>query len=428
MKHYRVKKSSLKGEIQIPSSKSHTLRAILFASLAEGKSIIYCYLPSSDTFSMIKACRLMGAIIDVFDDRLEIEGIAGNISSFEDVIDSGNSGIVFRFFTAIGALTKHPVVITGDHSIRHSRPIQPLLQALSQLAVSTKTMRGDDGAPVIVEGPIKSGKASLDGSDSQPVSALIIASAFAEGPIEITVKNPGEKPWILLTLDWLDRLNIPYKRIDFHHYQLFGNAHYKGFEYVVPGDFSSAAFPIVAALVTQSELEIKNIDIHDIQGDKALIDVLQKMGANIEIDEKKKALNIKKGKRLSGISVDINDFVDALPILAVTACFAEGNTLIYNGAIAKQKECNRIDAISKELQKMGANIHETADGLLIKNGPLKGAIVHSHHDHRIAMSLSVAALGAIGETVVSDIDCVNKTFPSFVSDFQKLGAVVDEVV
>lgn len=422
MSHYLVKKSTLTGEIDIPSSKSHTLRSILFGALGNGKTCIQHYLPSTDTQAMIEACRHFGAKIEVSPKSIEIQGTNGMIPYAEDVINAGNSGIVLRFCTAIGALAKNPVVVTGDHSIRHQRPIMPLLEGLSQLGVSTSTMRGDGYAPVIVKGPLKSGIATIRGEDSQPVSALLIAAAFAEGPIELKVENPGEKPWVALTLEWFDRLGIAYENDDYARYRLLGNNRYDGFEYRVPGDLSSAAFPVAAALITQSEITLHNIDMNDAQGDKELLKVFQKMGGKLEIDDRNKRVHVKRGSELKGMEVDINNFVDAITILAVVGCYAEGETRIYNGAVAKQKECNRIRCIASELRKMGARISETDDGLLIQKSNLKGAEVHSYHDHRMAMSLAVAAMGAIGETKISPVDCVNKTFPSFLGDFAAMGA------
>lgn len=419
-----TKKAQLKGEMTIPSSKSHTLRGILLGSLARGKTVIHHYLSSTDTQAMIEACRSFGAKIDIFSDRLEIIGIGGKIEHTEDVIHAGNSGIVLRFCSAIGALAKRPVVITGDESIRHQRPMKSLLDGLSQLGVSAMSMRGDGYAPVIIQGPIRPGTVVMNGEDSQPVSALLIASAFAEGPIELIIQNPGETPWISLTLDWLKRLGIPYENQAFSHYRLAGNHRYEGFTYEVPGDFSSAAFPIAAALITQSELTLKNIDMNDSQGDKELISIFKKMGARIELDGCNKILHVKKGGNLQGIQVDMNPFIDALPILAVVACFAEGETHLYNAAIAKQKECNRIHCIATELRKMGANVTETEEGLWIKRSFLKGAQVHSFHDHRIAMSLAVAALSSEGETRISAVGCISKTFPTFMHDFNRLGAEI----
>lgn len=426
MTNFLIKKSTLKGEVQIPSSKSQTLRAILFASMAQGKSLIEHFLPSPDTQAMINACRCFGASIEVNSNQIAIIGINGTIKHCEDVINAGNSGIVLRFCSAVGALAGHPVVVTGDHSIRHQRPIRPLLEGLAQLGVSATTMRGDGFAPVIVQGPIKSGFAEINGEDSQPVSALLIAAAYAKGPIELKVKNPGEKSWVDLTLDWFKRLDIPYVNNDFKQYHMRGHSRHQGFEYTVPGDMSSAAFPIAAALITQSEITIRNANMHDLQGDKEVIRVFQKMGANIEIDEKKQMIHVKKSGPLNGIDIDINDFIDGLPIIAVVACFAEGETRVFNGAIAKQKECNRISSIASELKKMKGKIIETADGLIIRPSKLYGGVVNSYNDHRMAMSLAVAGLGAEGDTIVSSVDCVSKSFPNFLQKFRSLQANIYE--
>lgn len=425
MSQYRIKKSSIQGEIHVPPSKSHTLRSILFGALGSGKSVIHNYLNSSDTQSMIEACRLLGASIQTTPTTLEIEGTGGKIHYAENVINAGNSGIVLRFCSAIGALSSHPIVITGDESIRHQRPMKPLLDGLRHLGVSVKSMRGDDYAPIILQGPMRSGKTQMEGIDSQPVSALLIAAAFAEGPIEIDVKNAGEKPWVALTLQWFDLLGIAYKQEDFEKYHLSGNSRYEGFNYTVPGDFSSAAFPIAAALITRSELTIYNIDMNDSQGDKELIAVFQKMGAEIEIDDSRKRVLVKTGGKLSGITVDINNFVDAITILAVVACYAEGETVIQNAAVARLKECNRIQCITSELAKMGADISETEDGLRIRGSQLKGAVLESYKDHRMVMSLAVAALGAEGETTIGPVECVSKTFPSFREDFNRLGVDIE---
>lgn len=423
-----VNPAKLQGRMITPPSKSHTLRAILFGTLGNGRSVINRYLDSSDTTTMIKACKSLGAKIEVYPDCLVIEGIGGKIHHAEDVIDAGNSGIVLRFCAAIGALSIHPIVITGDYSIRHQRPMQPLLSALCQLGVSAVSMRGDGFAPVIIKGPMEAGQVFINGLDSQPVSALLIAAAFAEGPIEIHVQDAGERPWLAVTLNWFERLGIRYENLDFTHFRLFGQASYSGFEYTVPGDFSTAAFPIVAALITQSEIVIENIDMSDVQGDKELINILKMMGANLDIDHIHKLLYVRKSPPLKGLAIDINSFVDAITILAVTACFAEEETHIYNAAVAKQKECNRIASIATELRKMGADIHETEDGLIIRKSNLKGAEVFSYHDHRMAMSLAVAGLGAQGETVIAPCECVDKTFPSFVKDFNDLGANIKEIL
>lgn len=424
---FSVKKSCLQGQITIPSSKSHTLRAILFGSLGKGQSAISRYLLSSDTHAMIEACRLLGAKIEIENDCLHINGIDGEITHAEDVIQAGNSGIVLRFISAVSALASKPIVITGDHSIRHQRPMKTLSDGLRQLGASVESTRGDGFAPLIIRGPIKGGRTAINGEDSQPVSALLIASIFAQNPVTIEVKNAGEKPWVDLTLDWLKRLEISCQHQDYSFYHLPGKKRYSGFSYHVPGDWSSAAFPMVAALVTRSEVILNNLDMHDSQGDKAIVDLLIQMGARIERNDLKRQVHVKNGSSLKGADIDVNNLIDAVPILAVLGCYAEGKTRLYNAAIARHKECDRLHCIAQELTKMGANIKEHEDGLTIKHSKLKGATLHSCHDHRIAMSLAVAAMGAEDDTFIHNSECVYKTFPSFSEDFIKLGAQIQEM-
>ncbi|WP_420420603.1 3-phosphoshikimate 1-carboxyvinyltransferase [Simkania sp.] len=426
MKHYLIKKSSLKGTLEIPTSKSHTLRAILFGMMGKGKTTVRKYLQSPDAVAMIEAIKNFGASVDMFPDRLEIEGVAGKMQPADDVVSSGNSGQVLRFIGALAALLPTYTILTGDHSIRHNRPVKPLLEGLQSLGVFAESMRLDGFAPILIKGPCKGGRATLEGQDSQPVSGLLVASSFAEGPTEIEVRNPGEKPWIDLTLHWFDILNLPYQNNDYTFYHIPGGGGYDGFDYTVPGDFSSLAFPVAAALITDSDVAIENVDMDDVQGDKKIIEVLIEMGAKIEIDKEKRTLHIKKGSKLKGMKMDINDYIDAITILAVVGCYADGTTEIQNAAIARSKECDRIHAIATELKKMGADIEEKEDGLVVRTSTLQGAAVESYHDHRMVMSLSVAALGAKGETQVMGVECVSKTYPTFAEHFQLLGANLQE--
>lgn len=425
MHQYIVFPSALKGATAVPPSKSHTMRALLFGALAQGTSIIHHYLSAPDTNHMIEACGLLGAKIVVNGDRLEIKGVDGVIPSVENVLYAGNSGLILRFAAAVASLCPTYTIITGDHSIRHNRPMQPLLDALNQLGAFAMSARGDGFAPILIRGPLKGGQAVISGEDSQPVSSLLIACSLAEGASEIIVKNPGEIPWVKLTLSWLDFLGVHYKNDNFERFTLPGRERFKAFEYTVPGDWSSAAFPIAAALITQSSITIENVDMADPQGDKELVGILQVMGASIEVDEKGKRLHVHTGGILKGIEVDVNPFIDAVPILAVLACFAEGETHLVNAAVAREKECDRLHVICAELKKMGADITEKGDSLVVRGAPLQGAHLASHGDHRIAMALVVAAFGAKGNSQIEDIDCVSKTFPQFSQAFQSLGARIE---
>lgn len=418
----QIEPSKLQGSVTLPSSKSHTLRAILFASLAEGTSQIDHFLPSPDTTAMIEAILLLGATVQVQNQTLFIQGFAGKPKAPSQEIDCGNSGLVLRLIGALAALSPHKTILTGDASIRHNRPVKPLLDGLLQLGASATSLLNNDHAPIEVAGPFTKRSATIDGEDSQPVSALLIAAAFAPQATELHVVNPGEKPWIDMTLDWLKKLGISYQMKDHTYYRLEGSSKIEPFHYSVPGDFSTAAFPIAAALLTQSEITIHNVDMHDIQGDKAIIPLLEKMGASFLIQNK--TLTVKKSSQLTGMKIDINSIIDALPILAVIGCFAKGTTEIVNGAIARKKESDRISCIARELKKMGAKVEEKPDGLIVHTSQLHGATLQSHNDHRLALSLSVAALAAKTPSKIEQTECIAKTYPNFPQSFQNLGAKI----
>jgi len=401
------------------------MRALIFALLANGKSVIRNVLNSPDVEAMCVACRHLGAQVECFSDRVEVHGVGGIIKGAEDVIQAGNSGLVLRFIGGIAALGDLPIVITGDHSIRHRRPVIPLLEALNQVGVEAFSMRGE-GAPILVKGPLRAGNVIVQGEDSQPVSALLIAAAFAKESREIFVINAGEKPWVNLTLEWFKKLGIPFENHNFERYKVIGNARIDGFEYTVPADLSTLCFPLAAAILTDSELEICDLDFSDPQGDQKIISILQQMGANIEVNMRDKSLKVRRGSALTGGCFDVNECVDMTPIMAVVGCFAKGKTRIQGAHVARTKECDRISSIVSELKKMGARIEEHADGFTVEQSLLKGATLGSHADHRIALSLAIAGLGSEGETIVEQVGCVKKTYPGFCQQLQALGACISE--
>ncbi len=425
--NYEINPSQLSGSLVLPSSKSHSMRAILFATMAEGISTLRALLPSPDIQAMLAACQALGAEISIEKDPVKIRGTKGQLKTPQQVIDAGNSGQVLRFIAALCALLPQYSILTGDASLCSLRPMQPLLDALSQAGVMAVSSKNDGHAPIIIRGPIKACAMRLNGQDSQPVSALLMLAAFLEGETEIIVDDPGELPWIELTLSWLDRFDVSYDNDQFTRYKVRGPLQYAGFEYTVPGDWSSAAFPLAAALITRSELVLDNLDPNDVQGDKRILQVLEEMGAKFLIDAKNKRICVLKSSELKGAEIDVNALIDALPILATLACFAQGPTRLYNAGIARHKESDRLAVISRELRKMGAKIEEEPTVLIIHPQPLKGARVDSAHDHRIAMSLAVAGLGAVGKTTVMNTHCVDKSYPYFVEQFKSLGAAIEKV-
>lgn len=413
---WTIHPAPLKGTFKIPPSKSHSLRAILFASLAKGKSELNNILRSPDTEKLIEAMRQFGADIKESGSSLLIDGFHHRLQPPKKPIDCGNSGIALRFLSALSSLQTFPIVLTGDASLQR-RPMEPLLAALRQLGASARSLEKEGFAPIRIRGPIFQNRARIIGEDSQFVSALLIALSFTPYPTELFVDNPGELPYIDLTLSWLDQLSIPYENQNYTSYRLFGQANLSSLSASIPGDFSSAAFLLAAALTTQSSLCIQGLDPKDKQGDRHLIEVLQQMGASIIWQ--RTTLFIAYRSPLQGICLDINHLIDSLPILAVLGCFAQSKTRLFNAAIARTKECDRIFAIAKELRKMGAHIEEFEDGLTIFPSTLHGAQnLDSHGDHRIAMALYVAALGAKGPSILSNVDCSFKTYPHFHEEIQ----------
>lgn len=418
---WKIKPSEIHGDMAVPPSKSHTLRALLFALMGGGESVVRNYLMSQDTLLMIDAVTKFGADVKFQDGVLRIMGVDGDPKVPNDIIDAGNSGIILRFCSAIAALLDHYVVITGDETIRSRRTMQPFLDTLKGQNLFAESTRYDGYAPVIIKGPLKPGVMAIEGMDSQPVSALLIASSFLQGSSEIYVMNPGERPWVDMTLSWLSSLDIPVENYDFRRYKVHGNARYSGFDVQIPGDFGTAAFLIAAAMVTEQEVTLRGLDIRDCQGDKKVIDVCREMGADIEVDQENHKIVVDGRAPLRGIKIDVNDFIDALPILSVVACFAKGYTELTGARVARGKESDRIQSMSQELRKMGAYIEEKEDGMVIESSLLQGTQLNCHKDHRVALSLIVAAFGAIGDSLIEGVECIAKTYPTFFHDFTYLG-------
>lgn len=422
MPKWIVERSQISGSIAIPASKSHSMRALLFASLASGTSHLHNILDSPDIAAMRTACELIGAKINFAGDHYIIQGLSGYPEIAKDVIDAGNSGQVLRFMGAIAALSEGYTVLTGDRSLRTLRPIQPLIDGLKGLGAFVESTQNNGHPPLIVKGPLKVGPTSLSGEDSQPVSALLMATSFLDGETVVSVKNPGEKPWIDMTLSWLSKLGVKVENNHYRRYCVYGSRLKKAFTYHVPADFSSAAFPLAAAVLTGSCVTIPHLDQTDVQGDKKIIELLQAMGAHLSFDGG--MLHVRPGRRLSALEIDVNEIIDALPILAIIGTQCEGKTILRNAAIARRKESDRISTMASGLQAMGAKVEELEDGLIVHRSELKGATLSSHADHRIALAFSIAGMLASGKTVIQGIECSAKSFPDYAEIMSQAGAKI----
>ncbi|NQT88568.1 3-phosphoshikimate 1-carboxyvinyltransferase [bacterium] len=412
-----VERSELGGSVRIPGSKSHTIRALAIASLAEGTSEIREPLDSLDTQACVRVCRGLGARVEQ-GDVWTVEGTGGRPTRPEDVLDVGNSGTTLYVTMTLAALCDGWTVFTGDGQIR-SRPAAPLLDALRALGAEAFSTRGNGRPPLCIRGRLRGGSLSIECPTSQYLSSLLIGAPLADGDTDIHVPLLHERPYVEMTLDWLQRAGIRIEREGWERFHVPGGQSYPSFARAIPGDYSSATFFACAAAVTGAELLLKGLDRDDTQGDRAVLDYLAAMGAEVAwADEGVRV----RGGALRGGEFDLNATPDALPAMAVAACFAEGETRLVNVPQARIKETDRIRVMHDELTKMGAAVEELPDGLIIQGGGLRGAAVHGRDDHRVVMALAVAGLAADGQTRISTAESAAVTFPTFVPLMTELGA------
>ena len=415
-----VKRSTLRGNVGIPGSKSHTIRAVALGSLASGTSRITAPLESADTQAAVAAYRRLGAQIQCGREEWVITGTAGRIVAPGEQIDVQNSGTTLRIAAGSAALAKSGrTVMTGDHQIR-SRPIEPLLRSLNDLGASCRSIEGTGTAPIEICGALRGGNTSIAAITSQYLTSLLINAPLARRDTRIEVTQLNEAPYVEITLRYLDEQEIQYRHKNLIQFQIKGGQSYHAFEKRIAADFSSATFFLCAGAILDADIVLEGLDFSDAQGDKAVVNVLQDMGADIGISDE--GVTVKKHE-LHGITVDMNAIPDALPALAVTACFAQGTSRFHNVAQARLKETDRIAVMARELGKLGAQIEETPDGLIIHGGAkLTAAPVDGHHDHRVVMALSLAGMALEEELTITTAEAINVTFPRYVDLMNGLGA------
>ena len=416
----KVSNSQAGGRVRIPGSKSQTIRALFLASLAQGRSETHAPLISSDTLSAVTTCQAFGARIIQEEQKFTVEGINGLPQVPQDIIQVGNSGTTLRFGVMTAALCDGYTVFTGDEQIR-SRPLGPLLTAICDLGGIAFTTRDNGSAPAVIKGRVHSGAISVDAVTSQYLSALLIHAPLLDGDTTIRVTRLNEAPYVDMTLGRLDGQRISYDRDGYRQFTVKGGQHYQAFRTTIPGDFSSATFLMVQAAISGSEMILENLDLKDTQGDKAILPVLESMGANVTVTGD--TIRI-VGNGLKGREIDLNAIPDALPALAVAGCFASGETRLVNVPQARLKETDRIRVMAAELVKMGADITELPDGLVIKSSSLKGCFLNGHSDHRVVMALAIAGLNASGITLIDSAEAVRVTFPEFVDIISACGGKI----
>ncbi|MEM3030311.1 MAG: 3-phosphoshikimate 1-carboxyvinyltransferase [Candidatus Micrarchaeia archaeon] len=417
--------SVVTGSVRAPSSKAISHRALVCAALAGGKSTVRNFLDSDDTNATAEALKAFGARITRKQGAVEIRGATLPLRVPSAPINCGLSGSTIRFIIPLAALADGRVTLTGEGSLLR-RPMGELAHALHQLGVSCETTGGFPPVTVRGFGSIPGGKCALRGDvSSQFVSGLLFAAPLAASPTAITLTTPLEsKPYVELTLEAMRKFGVRVKASrDFRSFRV-SPQQYRPARFVVEGDWSNAAFLLAAGTLAGGKkgVRVLGLEKKTKQGDSAIYDVIKRMGG--EVFWKGKAL-LALPSALRAATINAANIPDLVPILAVLACFAEGTTRITHAGRLRLKESNRLAAMATELSKMGAGIRETRDGLVVK-GPcaLHGAVVDSHADHRIAMSLAVAALRAQGKTTIRGAECVAKSYPRFWRDLKFLKASI----
>lgn len=403
-----------RGSVTVPTSKSHTHRAIIMSALSGGPCRVSSPLVSFDTKATMDAVRSMGAEVIEHDGYLDIT--AKSIHAPDRTIDVMNSGTTLRLMSGISALFDSETILTGDESIR-KRPMGPLLESLEGCGV--KCTSNDGKAPIGIRGPVTSDTITIDGStSSQFVSSMLMMSPLIGRKVSIElVGKPVSKPYIGITISMMKRFGVDVGRTP-AGFEMTPQK-YKPCNYTVPADFSSSAFPLVAGGLA-GDVTVSNLDMDDPQGDKRIIDILKKAGCDVTVEGDK--VRCASNGRLKAMNIDMSDIPDLFPIVCVLMSTAEGTSRLYGAPHLRFKESDRIALTERMLRELGADITGTEDGCVI-NGVerLHGGRIEHNGDHRMMMAAAVASLVADGPVSMEDDKCWNVSFPGFPEMMRGLG-------
>lgn len=407
---------SLRGEIDIAPDKSISHRAVMMGSVSQGKTVIQNFLMGEDCLSTIACFRQMGIPIEIAGNQVTVygSGLRG-LKAPRELLYTGNSGTTTRLLCGLLAPQRFSCHLDGDASIR-KRPMNRVIDPLREMGAKIYGTNGGY-APITIEGTALKGITyELPVASAQLKSALILAGLYAEGQTTLIEQKPSRNHTELMINGFGGSVSSEKNKITVTPAEeMYGHA------VEVPGDISSAAFFIVAALIVpNSEVTIRNVGLNETR--TGIIDVLRSMGGSIHIEETGNGIEpagditVKysplKGTEISGDLIP--RLIDELPVLSVAAAFAEGRTVIRDAEELKVKESNRIDAMEAELKKAGVDVQSTDDGLIIRGGkPVCGGAFETYGDHRIAMSMAVLAQAAEGRSTVLNHQCINISYPDF---------------
>ena len=411
----------LTGVIRPPGSKSITNRALACAALADGDSLLTGALKSDDTDVMVDSLNRLGINVTFDIDRRELHvvGCGGKVPTSTADLFVGNSGTTVRFLAALVALGHGTYRLDGTPRMRQ-RPIGDLLDALVKLGVDAKSEPGTGCPPVVIQAQgIKGGQSHVRGDvSSQFLSGLLMAAPYADASVELVVDGElVSKPYVTMTLEVMKAFGVKVEPGDLSRFPIDRGV-YRGQKYSIEPDASAASYFFAAAAITGGEITVEGLSRDSLQGDVAMVDLLEKMGCTAVWGANSVTV---RGAPLRGITTDMNAISDTVQTMSAVALFADGPTTITGVAHIRHKETNRISAVVTELRKLGAEVDEFADGLTIHPGPLHGAEIDTYDDHRMAMSMALAGLRVPGG-VIRDPDCVRKTYPEY---FKDLGSLED---
>ncbi len=401
------------GALTPPCSKSYAQRALAASLLSAETSILHNIEFCDDTRSALRCIEALGARIGQPD--VHTLSIHGGLHPQSDTLSVGESGLAARLFTPIAALCDTPIRIEGSGTLLH-RPMDMLTEALQRLGASATDCNGR--LPLEVHGPLRGGMAEVDGSvSSQFVTGLLLALPLAREDSTLHIRNAVSVPYIEMTVDTAARFGVEICHNDYSEFYIPGNQRYRATDFIIEGDWSAAAMLLVAG-ATAGQVTVDNISMLSRQADTAICEALVRAGAAV-IDEPHAITAAHRPLR--AFEFDATHCPDLFPALAALAASCEGESIILGTSRLRHKECDRAEAIREEYGKLGIRVDLTEeDTMRIRGGRLRGGRVRSHDDHRMAMSLAVAALRAEAPVEIAGTECVAKSYPRFFEELKKI--------
>jgi 3-phosphoshikimate 1-carboxyvinyltransferase len=411
---------TLSAAVRVPGSKSYTQRALVIASLAEGKSLLRNPLRSEDTDYLLEALRLLGAEIAPAGEDLLVTGTGGRIGNPGREIYLGNNGTATRFLISVVSLGSGDYRLTGSARLGE-RPVSPLLNALRELGGSSTCEAKEGYLPLVIHARgIRGGRVIFDQVESsQYISSLLISAPLAKGDVEISVKGSlASRPYVAMTADAMEHFGASVEMGGENRFSVRSGQRYRGTDYSIEGDASSASYFFLAAALCRGTVRVLNLNAGTLQGDGRFLGILEKLGCKVSFGASWVEVT---GKELIGgdLVFDMGDMPDMVPTLAVLSAVRPGRTVIRNAAHLRIKESDRLRATARELARTGILAEEREDGLVITGGKPRGAEIETYDDHRIAMSFAMLGLAVPGIRIRGG-GCVRKSFPGFWEEMEKL--------